>query len=115
MKKNDLLIKHLIITNSYYEKKLLEKKIIDLGDIYNTRQKIQEGITEKDYNKLINAFCKDDGDYHTAKLELVKSGSENGRRIRAVRWLIKDQIYNRALTFKALQEHVDNLRESDEK
>jgi hypothetical protein len=91
------LLCHLIITNNYYEKILLLKKIITHDDIAETRRQIKERLGEADYEKVKDIFLNYDLEYlqTAADLNLEEMNVENRRTILKK---IKDLLYHKKHT-----------------
>lgn len=85
--KHQKVLSHIIITNNYYEKILLLKKIITLKDIAETRQRVREEVGERNYEKIKDIFLHYDYDY------INEAGLDKVDRINKDR--IKEFLYHR--------------------
>lgn len=86
---------HIIVTNNYYEKILLLKKIITPRDITYTRRKIREIVGERDYEKIKEIFLHHDDDYLKIVADLSNAKKIDVSDYKRRKKILSDLIYNK--------------------
>jgi hypothetical protein len=112
--KLNALTMHSAILVNFYEKILLNKKIITSNDIKVARDLIKKSMSDKSYEKTKRMVLSIDRDYEAVLHELIYNGIiEDKEKFKAKKWLIEEALYNK--NYQELEKELSEISGNFEK